>query len=128
MRRVLACVTLLAVASCAGYTRPRDATVDVLQELSPAVETPAELAQAFATALLAGDSGCEVASTAEVVSVTEGDPATAVVETTFGCDDSVGGARYTLTMEPDDVLGWVVQSATIEDRCLRAGAGEDLCV
>jgi hypothetical protein len=113
-----------------GYALPADATAEVERELTPppVVDSPEELAQEFAAAILVREKGCEVAPTAAVTSVTAGEPATAVVETTFGCDDSLGGARYTLTMDPDDALGWVVVSATVEYLCLRGGAGQELCI
>ncbi len=103
---------------------PEDATVlitDLLGDSPPAVVDPADLAELVADALAsAGDP-------TQVDEVSGGEPATAVITVIVRDDDSIGGVRYTLTMEGDDALGWVVASAMSENLC-RRGVDGPLCV
>ena len=126
-----AAATEAPTTSAPALTTARDATAeiaDLLGSPGPVVERPDDLAQAVADALVASGSDCEAGPpTATVVSVTPGEPAVAVIVLMAGCDDSVGGARYELTMEGDDTSGWGVAAATRQDICLR-GASADLCV
>jgi hypothetical protein len=103
---------------------PEDATVlitDLLGDPPPVVIDPTDLAELVADALAsAGDP-------TQVDEVSSGEPATAVITLIVREDDSIGGVRYTITMEGDDSLGWVVASATSENLC-RRGVDGPLCV
>jgi hypothetical protein len=103
---------------------PEDATVlitDLLGDPPPTVTDPSDLAELVADALAsAGDP-------TQVDEVSSGEPASAVITVIVREDDSIGGVRYTISMEGDDTLGWVVASATSENLCLR-GVDGPLCV
>ena len=109
-----------------------DATAEAVALLGAAVPaaTIDDLGSAFRTALtarlLAG--GCEVPPAMQLGFAVD-DPAIPVLHVTaaFGCDDAVGGVRYTVVLGGDATTGWTVASATREDLCLRGTSGV-LCV
>ena len=126
--------TVLATTVPAGpavgaLAAPIDALAE-LQALPIATEPYAgpadEYAHAIADQLLATFGECDVTPSAMVSTVGES-PAVATIDVTSGCDDAIGGAVYTVTLDDPDGEGYLVFAASRESRCLR-GVDGALCV
>ena len=111
----------------AKFTEPRDATgevTDLLRESLPAANREAvrtALRDALTARLAA--NGCDLPPTTQLNF--SGGTARApvlVAVAAFGCDDSVGGVRYRITLGSNSD-GWAITSATREDFCLRGVDG-----
>jgi hypothetical protein len=109
-----------------------DATAEAVALLGSAIPAANidDVGRAFRDALTrqVSTNGCEVAPTMQL-GFDVNDPAAPVLSATaaFGCDDAVGGVRYSVALGGSDSTGWTVASATREDLCLRGTSGS-LCV
>jgi len=124
--------TLPSLVPPQAYTAAADATAEIKALIGtpgPVVNKPGELTDAVAALLVKAASGCDVAPKT-ATSTKGGEPAIGTIEIRTGCDDSVGGVRYVLTMEGDDTSGWGVASATRSNLCIRGVSvtDADLCV
>jgi hypothetical protein len=137
-RLVAAGAAVLATAACVAppLSRPlllagsEDATAEIQALLGtppPVEKDSAKLVETIADALAKPSAGCELLPAAEVVWRAPASPTTAAIELRAGCDDSIAGAWYELTITGDDQTGFVVALATRQLICWRGVSGA-LCV
>lgn len=121
-------VNSVALPPGSTFTHSRDATDEVVALVGDAVPAPDR--EALGSAVRAAlnqrlsANGCDV-SPAMLLGFTNTGTRSPVlsVTATFGCDDSVGGVRYRVTLTGSNAKGWTIASATREDLCLRGTDG-----
>lgn len=111
--------------SIAGRTDPRDALVELTAVAPGPFASPDAAIDAVVVSFSEPDD-CEVAPTAQLTGRSGDGPVTAEVATTAGCDDSVAGTDYTLTITEAGGQ-WTITAATAQTLC-RRGVGDDVCV
>ncbi|MFT3854210.1 MAG: hypothetical protein QM733_15935 [Ilumatobacteraceae bacterium] len=111
--------------SIAGRTDPRDALVELTAVAPGPFASPDAVIDAVIAAFSEPDD-CEVAPTAQLASRSGEGPVTAEVATTIGCDASVAGTDYALTISESGGQ-WTITAATAQVLC-RRGVGDDVCV
>ncbi len=111
-----------------AFTTFTDATADVVDRVGPgSFESPDAIVDQLLQALIR-PTGCDVFPTATVVDRTDGPGSVAfTVAARSGCDDSVGGADYQLSVVQDANGSWRVDGAQRRELCTR-GASGDVCV
>jgi hypothetical protein len=137
-RLVAAGTAVLATAACVAppLTHPlllaaseyATAEIQALLGTPPPVEKDsARLVATVADALAEPSAGCELLPAADVIWRAPASPTTAAIELRVGCDDSIAGAWYELTITGDDQTGFTVALATKQLICRRGVSGA-LCV